>query len=281
MPGLSRENLKSYLKPIIRAFVRHGLSIHDLINLAKELFVDVAQEEMAREGRKPNVSRISVMTGLYRREVSELLKGDKRPTEHGASLLARIVAKWQTDPKFLDAAKRPRPLTWKSNGKEFSALVYSVSTDTHDGTILNELVRAEIASLDGDTVHLRKREALVPGDIVRAMGIIETNLEGCIRSAEENVLGTPEIRNVHLRTAYDNISADKLPEIKRWLLQAGSEFHQKLRGYLASFDKDSTVSVDSTTEGGAKIIVSSFSFAELPKRQPTRKTTSRRGKTRP
>jgi hypothetical protein len=271
MAVLTKEQIRHYLKPIIRAFLRHGYSIHDLIVIGKELFIEAAQEEMVNSGRKVNISRISVMTGLYRREISEYLKGKHQPSEYSASLVARVLTKWETSPKFLDASKRPRPLSWKVRGNEFSKLVYSVSKDTHDGTILAELKRAGLVSVENDTVTLIKREALIVGDIDRAAKIVETNLEGCLRSAEENFLHNPDPRNLHLKTAYDNLPLSKLPELKRWILEAGRDFHQRVRAHLSSHDQDMTEDIEDSGVGGGKIVVTSYSFAELPPAPEQRK----------
>ncbi|MFM1849015.1 MAG: hypothetical protein RL417_2489, partial [Pseudomonadota bacterium] len=264
MAVLTKEQIRHYLKPIIRAFLRHGYSIHDLIVIGKELFIEAAQEELVNSGRKVNISRISVMTGLYRREISEYLKGKHQPSEYSASLVARVLTKWETSPKFLDTSKCPRPLSWKVRGNEFSKLVYSVSKDTHDGTILAELKRAGLVTVENDIVTLIKREALIVGDIDRAAKIVETNLEGCLRSAEENFLHNPAPRNLHLKTAYDNLPVGKLPELKRWILEAGRDFHQRVRAYLSSFDQDTTEDIEGSGGGGGKIVVTSYSFAELP-----------------
>lgn len=264
MAVLSKEQIRHYLKPVIRAFLRHGYSIHDLIVIGKELFIEAAQEEMVSKGRKVNISRISVMTGLYRREISEYLRGEHQPSEYSASLVARVLSKWESTPKFQDGNKRPRPLSWKVKGNEFSRLVYSVSKDTHDGTILAELKRAGLVVIEEDMVRLVKREALIVGDIDRATKIVESNLEGCLRSAEENILLNPEPRNLHLKTAYDNLPVEQLTDLKRWVLEAGKEFHQRLRAHLSTYDKDTTESVEHSGQGGGKLVITSYSFAEEP-----------------
>jgi len=269
MAVLSKDQIRHYLKPVIRAFLRHGYSIHDLIVIGKELFIEAAQEEMISKGRKVNISRISVMTGLYRREISEYLRGEHQASEYSASLVARVLSKWESTPKFQDGNKRPRPLSWTIKGKEFIKLVYSVSKDTHDGTILAELKRAGLVVIEEDMVRLVKREALILGDIDRATKIVESNLEGCLRSAEENMLINPEPRNLHLKTAYDNLPVEHLTDLKRWVLEAGKEFHQRLRAHLSTYDKDTTESVELSGPGGGKLVVTSYSFAEEPSPPPT------------
>ena len=41
-----------------------------------------------------------------------------------------------------------------------------------------------------------------------------------------------------MRTEYDNICLEYEIEIKKWLLEQGSLFNQKIRKFLSQFDKD-------------------------------------------
>jgi hypothetical protein len=258
---LKPEHLKLLMRPLVRAFLRHAFSIHDFVTLAKTVFVEVAQEEIEQSGEKPNVSRLSAMTGLYRKEVTQIFKKQAPPLYQGASLVARVLSRWETDKRFCSAQGKPRPLEFGSAGSEFSALVMSVSTDTHEGTIFGELKRAGLVIVEDGKAILKKREAYIPGDLDRAMRIIEGNLESCILSGEENVLVNPEPRNLHLRTAYDNVYVDKLPEIRAWILEQGRDLHRRIREFVARHDADEEVSANSERVAGGELVVSSFSWA--------------------
>ena len=61
--------LRLLVKPIAKFCLRHTLSIQDLIESAKIAFIEVADAEIRKKGDKVNTSRISLVTGLHRKDV--------------------------------------------------------------------------------------------------------------------------------------------------------------------------------------------------------------------
>ena len=61
------------LRPLVRLLLRRGVSFKAFSDLLRWLYVDVAIEEFGLSGRKQSVSRVSVVTGLTRKEVSRLI----------------------------------------------------------------------------------------------------------------------------------------------------------------------------------------------------------------
>lgn len=64
------------LRPLVRLLLRNGFTYGDFADLSKWTFMDVASKEFGIPGRKQTVSRVSVITGLTRKEVSRLQKID-------------------------------------------------------------------------------------------------------------------------------------------------------------------------------------------------------------
>ena len=62
------------LKPVVRILLRNGVPSDELTELVRKVYVDVATQEFKLEGRRQTLSRISVLTGLNRKEVSRLTK---------------------------------------------------------------------------------------------------------------------------------------------------------------------------------------------------------------
>jgi hypothetical protein len=150
-----------------------------------------------------------------------------------------------------------------------------VSRDTHDGTILNELKRAGLVDVSERGVSLLKREALIPGDVDRAIEIVANNIETCILSGEENMSSSSDLRNLHLRTSYTKVPTSKLPEIRKWILERGVEFHRGLREYLSQLrgDPPETESIGEVADSGtapttARVAVMSTSLIELDDGRP-------------
>ena len=62
------------LRPLVRILLAHGISYKTFSDLAKWVYVDVAGRDFRISGRKQSTSRISVVTGLSRKEVARVRK---------------------------------------------------------------------------------------------------------------------------------------------------------------------------------------------------------------
>ena len=97
--------LQRLLRPLVRLLLRHGISHTEFSELAKQVYVDVADREFPLPGRKQSVSRISVLTGLTRKEVSRLQKlglEDDAPQAEQVKVLVFAMA--QTCPRLRRAS---------------------------------------------------------------------------------------------------------------------------------------------------------------------------------
>jgi Family of unknown function (DUF6502) len=124
-------------------------------NLLKSIYVEVAAEEFRLQGRPQTDSRISLLSGVHRKDVKRLrpeatLEQTIPPT---VSLSARLVKLWTTDPQRLDETGRHRPLPRlmsEGGAGSFEALVSSVSKDIRSRVILDEWLHTGIAYIDGE-----------------------------------------------------------------------------------------------------------------------------------
>ena len=101
------------LRPLTRILLRNGISFGAFSDLAKWVYIDVASREFAIEGRKQSVSRVSVITGLSRREVmrvKKLARPDIVASQKQHNRAARVIAAWRRESDFTDAKGNPAPL---------------------------------------------------------------------------------------------------------------------------------------------------------------------------
>ena len=101
------------------------------------------------------------------------------------------VHRWLTDPALRDAQQHPIALPRQGDAPSFEALAQSVTRDVHPRTLLDELCRLNLVSLDtrSDTVRLQT-DAFVPrGDWARMVGFLGQNVGDHLRAATANVLG--------------------------------------------------------------------------------------------
>lgn len=118
-------------------------------------------ETVLPQDRRVNVSRLSVITGMTRKEVSALLnhsKGARRPAtgRSGEQRALRVLRGWLTDPRFQNQNGRPDDLQYRGQKKSFSVLVKLYGGDVTPKSVLRELERVHIVEAT-ETGALRVR----------------------------------------------------------------------------------------------------------------------------
>jgi hypothetical protein len=146
-----------------------GMNFPYLAELLKGLFVDVADKEFRLEAKKPTDSRISLLTGVHRKDVSRLRavldNGDESIEPGVVTLGAQLVARWLGSAEYLDENGKAKPLArFASDGGQssFEALVTSVSSDIRSRVVLDEWLRLGVAHLDDEGRVCLNTEAFVP-----------------------------------------------------------------------------------------------------------------------
>lgn len=159
--------MRRLLRPLVRFLVAHGIGLPYFTRLLKEIYVEVALNEFPVAGRRPTNSRISLITGVHRKDVRAL----RARAEAGASieaprsLSAQLIARWTGDPLYLDANGRPLPLVRHGRGEgppSFDDLVVSVSRDIRSRAVLDEWLRLGIATLDAQDRVVLLETAFIP-----------------------------------------------------------------------------------------------------------------------
>lgn len=258
--------LKLLLKPVIRFCLKKNLKIQDLVEAIKVAFVEVSADDMEKEGVEINFSRISVMSGMQRREVRRLYTENPK-IKKDTNLLHRVLNQWGIDPKFCGKNKKARTLELEGMSSEFIELVLSVSKDLNPYTVLFELERIGAIKRDGSKVKMIS-DVYIPENLLDKYELLSTDSDNLISSVNENIFEDLGQKNLHITTFYDNIRADKVEEIKSWFLNKGTQFHEEARNYLAQFDLDinplkGSGLKDKQNDGeGIKAVVTTFSRIE-------------------
>lgn len=153
--------LRRVMRPLVRLMLRKGITYSYFADLMKAVFVDVAAREFRLDDKPPTDSRISLITGVHRKDVRRLRA---LPDETGAglpeavSIGAHLVSTWTGTPPFCQAGGKPAPLPrLASAGGEcsFDALVARVSKDIRARVVLDEWLRLGVVRVDDeDRVHL-------------------------------------------------------------------------------------------------------------------------------
>ena len=194
-PAALVKALRQVLRPLVKLMLSRGISCPFLTELLKQLFVEVAERHFTLDNRPLTDSRVSLVTGVHRKDVRRLRHGPPgAETDNAtASLGAQIVAAWNGLPHYCDATGQPKPLALNiSDGEEvsFEALVSGISRDIRSRAVLDEWLRLGVARLDA-----QNRVCLNAGVFVPEQGLEEKafflghNLHDHAAAATHNVLG--------------------------------------------------------------------------------------------
>ena len=130
------------LRPLIKIFLRNGISYGTFSDIAKWLFIDISMKNFTIEGRKQSISRVSIITGINRKEVKRVLHFPKpEDCAERYNRASRVIAGWQKDKDFLTKSGKPAVLPFTGKGATFQNLVKRYSGDMPVRAILDELSR--------------------------------------------------------------------------------------------------------------------------------------------
>lgn len=250
----------SFMRQAFRPFavlcLRFGIRHREVSEILKASFLDAARDELKANDLLVNTSKLSVMTGLQRKDILKIESsgsGERR----AANLLLNVIGAWRVDRKFCEKKGCPRDLAYEGATSEFADLVTSVSKDLNPYTVLFELERVGAVTRSEGKLQLNVEAFIPKGSPEEGLAIIAHDIENLLFAGEENILRDQNPPNLHATTRYDNICIKSLPQIRLWLLKEGSAFHRKLRDYLSRFDKDLNPQLFNE-EGGGIVTVGSF-----------------------
>lgn len=225
--------LRHLLRPLVGLLLRHRITHRYFSELLKGVYVETAEREFALDAKRQTDSRISLLTGVHRKDVRRLRDEHDGPYTPPASvsLGARLVARWTTDAAFLDDQGRPRPLvrTPSTSGEPgFEELVAAVSTDIRARAVLDEWKRLGVVEIDGDD-----RVCLIAGAFIPERGFEEKvhffgrNLHDHVTVASNN-LGDEASPSLERSVHYGQLSEESVAELTDLGRKMGMDLLQTL-----------------------------------------------------
>jgi uncharacterized protein DUF6502 len=154
-------SLARALVPLARLLMQRDLGVGSLILAAKLSYLRAATEAVPKRGTRLNISQLSVITGMTRKEVTLLLKNSSTTAAHILPKIAleqrtrRVIRGWATDPLFKTRSGRPAELCLHGGRGDFPALVRAYGGDVTPASVLKELERVNaIKRTSGGKVRL-------------------------------------------------------------------------------------------------------------------------------
>lgn len=248
MANSSREHLlyafRRVMRPLIRILIRSGVRYDEFLELVRGVYVESAIRDGLGNGIKPTRAKISLSTGVPRRDVDRFIDNDGALPSAPKTLtkiLSEILNRWHTDPQFVGPYGIPLELEVRSQkNRSFAELVTSITNQVNPQDVLEELVRFRAVIWSGDT-HVRvvsrvfiPVEEMSPAQIeffgnalTRLAGTLQFNLDStnAEKRLERTVIsnrGLPkEVIPVFQKHAREKVS-ELLIELDNWISPHGS-----------------------------------------------------------
>ena len=162
MEKSSRDQLlysfRRVLRPLIRILVRSGVRYDEFLDLVRGVYVETAVRDGLGDDTKLTRAKVSLSTGVPRRDVDRFIDHDgalPAPPRTLTATLSEVLNKWHTDPQFVGPYGIPLELEVRSQrSRSFSELVSTVDSNASVHDVLDELIRLKTVVWSGDT-HVR------------------------------------------------------------------------------------------------------------------------------
>lgn len=207
--------LATVLRPLARLAVRHGVGLGALTPALKRALVEAAaidpEGDGGGAGRPASQSRISLMTGVHRKDVRDILASGRPQGEPPRPSIAETaMARWLALPTGPDGRPPVLPRRREEDvegdaaraaaAPGFDALVAGVSRDVRPRAVLDEMIRLGMVALEGgdgpDDPDARLRlvaDAHLPaeGQDAERLALFAGNLADHASTAAGNLLAGP------------------------------------------------------------------------------------------
>ncbi len=234
--------VRRILRPLIRLLLAHGIRYQTFCDLVKSAYIKVAEDEFKLDSKAQTDSRISLLTGVHRREVknlrSEAQVDCSLPLQ--ASMSAQLLAMWSGRSEYLDTQGAPLPLPRlisKGGERSFEALVRSLSKDFRARVVLDEWLRQGIATLDDqDNVHLAADAFVSPQGIEEKTFYFGQNIHDHLAATVNNLSGsTPPF--LERCVYYNDLTPESVAECDRVARVAGMRAIHVVNRYAMELKK--------------------------------------------
>jgi len=234
--------LRSVLRPLARILFRAGVRFDEFVELLRAIYVEITIRDALDAGQKISTGRISILSGVSKRDVDRLISTDdwlRIPKPTDAAALAAVLHRWHTDSAFLGPYGVPLelPLTGQG-GRNFTDLVAGSPIAIDATNAFEQLLAAKMIAKSGDThVKVMSRSYVMPeplsAEMLEHFGSAMTNLASTLnfnmtpsqksKRLERSVFpddGLPD----ELREEFDQFVRDRAQElisdIDDWLAAA-------------------------------------------------------------
>ena len=276
------ETFRRVLRPLVRILVRAGVRYDEFLELIRRIYVETAVGDGLGDGVPLTRSRISISTGVARRDVDRFIDKEDDIPPVGKSMtrsLMEVLHEWHTNPQFVGPYGIPLELELATTQKarNFQELVHYVNPSVNPKDALEELVRLRAVIRSGET-HIRAVSRVLKP--VEEMSPAQLEVFGnALTRLADTVQFNMDAKNVEKRLEQSVISDHGLPKevvpiFEKYVRERVMELLIEIDNWLSPYStKDSPQS-----EPAERIGIAVFQFIDRPAdRTPMKQKVSQDG----
>jgi hypothetical protein len=230
--------IQRLLRPLVRVLLRQSVPFSAFEEIAKQVYVDVAMNEFAIPGKKPSISRASILTGLTRKDVQARVAAPQPGVdgEEHYNRAARVLSAWTRHADYQDETGQPRALEIEG-ADGFAALVRRHSGDMPARAVLDELLRVGAVRKREDGRFEPVARAYVPQrSAIDKIGILGSDVADLIETIDHNIEHGADDPRYQRKVMYHRIDIDALPAFRKLSATQAQALLERMDRWLAARD---------------------------------------------
>lgn len=238
-----RNIIRRILRPLVRILLHNQVSVSEFIDQVKDIYVEVADKDFAIPTKKNTVSRISVITGLSRKEVLRIqTEQENFQHEEGQNKLNKasaVIMGWLKDSDFTDSIGLAINLPFKGGEYSFETLVKRYGGDITARAVLDELIRIGSVVKIPDTGLLKLVSfGYVPEQKLEKLKIMSTCARDFFETVSYNLEHEAHESYFQRQITYSELPLRVVNEFREFSKEKSLEHMFELNRWLAEHKKN-------------------------------------------
>ncbi len=204
--------LKRVVDPLVDLMFDTGVTVREFSQIVRERAVRTAARRVTKASGRDSKSRVAIITGLPRSEVSRILRSDN------------VLAAWFDNPRFLAANGDPAVLPIFGKRRSFEQLVAMHSRGIPVRAMLDELTQIDaVERLEDQRVKAKSRIPILTGMTDSAIAAIGERTRDLLETLTNNLRRTskPLFEGTALAEETD---LDMVSLVRREIAEQGANF---------------------------------------------------------
>ncbi len=250
------------LAPLARLMIAKGVTFQMASEVMKRAYVQAAQKHFVEADDAASGTKLSLLTGLNRKEIRRLTseddKGSRTPVIPYATA---VIVAWRNQRRWHNKDGTPKALARRTSGNQlsFDDLVRSVTTDHRPSAVFDELHRLGYVSINNDDKLMLSSEYFkFSGGIDEKLDRLSDNIADHLTAVVVNVTA-PEPRFLERAVFADELSVESTAKLREFTAEHWENIQNQFFTKATALEKNDA---DTGKEQKSRVRVGMYLYSE-------------------